>query len=73
MHRASCLLLALGLAATAARADLPLETLGQVETLPEPPGSHWVFVSDRAVTVEVDESDPPRERSHNDGAEPILG
>jgi methylamine dehydrogenase heavy chain len=58
MHRASCLLLALGLAATAARADLPLETLGQVETLPEPPGSHWVFVSDlmlrRSALVDLD-------------------
>jgi methylamine dehydrogenase heavy chain len=42
---------ALGLAllqgvATGAAAQLPVEEIGRVEVLPQPPGAHWVWVSD---------------------------
>jgi methylamine dehydrogenase heavy chain len=42
-----------------AGADLPLETTGQVEKLPLPPHSHWVWVADlilqRSALIDLDE------------------
>jgi methylamine dehydrogenase heavy chain len=44
-RRALAGLLLVGLAG-AARADVPVESVGRVETLPLPPGPHWAWVGD---------------------------
>ncbi len=42
----------------ASRADVPVETVGRVEALPQPPGDHWVWISDvmlrRSALLDVD-------------------
>lgn len=47
--------------ATSTRAEVPIEELGRVETLPEPPGAHWVWVADpvleRSALVDLDSGD----------------
>jgi hypothetical protein len=47
------------LAAGAASADLPFETVGRVETVSLPHGAHWIFVGDaihrRTALVDVDD------------------
>lgn len=52
------LFLTLALAAVPARADLPPEAPGSVETLPTPFGAHWVWVSDlileRTALIDLD-------------------
>ena len=58
MPRASAVVLLLALAAAVARADVPIERIGSVETLPSPLGAHWVFVSDillqRSALLDLD-------------------
>ncbi len=51
--------LLLAAAATRGRADVQPETTGRVETLPQPFGAHWVWVSDlvleRSALIDVDQ------------------
>ena len=46
------------LVAGAARAELPVERTGETLRLPQPPGAHWIFVSDpllrRSALVDLD-------------------
>ena len=59
MRRALAAAALLGLAAGAAGAELPTEPIGRVETLPQPPRPHWVWVSDvllqRSALLDLDE------------------
>jgi methylamine dehydrogenase heavy chain len=59
-RRAACGIALLALT-TAASAEVPIEELGRVEGLPEPPGPHWVWVGDpvleRSSLVDLDSGD----------------
>jgi methylamine dehydrogenase heavy chain len=59
MLKRRALVAPLVLAALTARAEVPTESLGRSETLPDPPRPHWVWISDpmlrRAVLVDLDD------------------
>ncbi len=61
MRRAFVIALLLVLPGAAANADVPIETIGRVETLSDPPEPHWVWVSDillqRNALLDVDRGD----------------
>ncbi|MCZ6783771.1 MAG: amine dehydrogenase large subunit [Proteobacteria bacterium] len=57
-HTAAVVMLAVLAGPAAPRADVPVETVGRVEALPQPPGDHWVWISDvmlrRSALLDVD-------------------
>ncbi len=61
MRRALVIALLLALPGAAANADVPIERIGRVETLSEPPGPHWVWVADillqRNALLDLDRGD----------------
>jgi methylamine dehydrogenase heavy chain len=58
MRRAAGLAALLTPLAALATAEVPIERIGQVEALAQPPGAHWVFVSDvllrRSALLDLD-------------------